>query len=222
MGRAPGGQASGTRETVARVLLAVGVVLLVGALVAGYVSHAVFNSDQFANRATAALGNEDVKALIADRITDQAVRAQADLLAARPLVRAAAEGIVGSRAFSDLFRRGARDVHRAVFARDEDTVTLTVRDVGTLLYGALQAVQPKLAMQLRDDPRYELLKRDIGSVTGDLARTAKRVRVLAAVLLVLGVAALGAGIWLSRDRRHAVFRAGSAWQPAAPWSWSRW
>jgi hypothetical protein len=196
------------REALARVLLVAGVALLLCALVAGYLSRTLFNSDQFANRATAALRNDDVKALIADRITDQAVRAQPDVLAARPLISSAAEAIVGSRAFVNLFQAGVRDVHRAIFRRDEDTVTLTVSDVGTLLHGALEAVQPKLAKQLRDDGRYELLQRDIGSVTGDLARTGRQVRFLALVLPLLAFAALAAAIWLAADRRRAVFRAG--------------
>ncbi|HEY8771422.1 MAG TPA: hypothetical protein VIM03_12830, partial [Thermoleophilaceae bacterium] len=183
------------REALARVLLVAGVALLLCALVAGYLSRTLFNSDQFANRATAALRNDDVKALIADRITDQAVRAQPDVLAARPLISSAAEAIVGSRAFVNLFQAGVRDVHRAIFRRDEDTVTLTVSDVGTLLHGALEAVQPKLAKQLRDDGRYELLQRDIGSVTGDLARTGRQVRFLALVLPLLAFAALAAAIW---------------------------
>jgi hypothetical protein len=196
------------REKLARVLLVVGVVLLLCALVAGYLSRALFNSDQFANRAGAALRNDDVRALIAERITDQAVRAQPDALAARPLISSAAEAIVGSRAFGNLFQAGVRDVHRAIFKRDEDTVTLTVSDVGTLLHGALEAVQPKLAKQLRDDGRYELLQRDIGSATADLARTGRRVRFLAFLLPLLALAALAGGIWLAADRRRAVFRAG--------------
>jgi hypothetical protein len=196
------------RATLTRVLLVVGVVLLLCALVVGYLSRALFNSDQFANRATAALRNDDVRALVADRIADQAVRAQPDAIAGRPLISSAAEAIVGSRAFGNLFQAGVRDVHRAVFKRDEDTVTLTVSDVGTLLYGALQAVQPKLAKQLRDDRRYELLRRDIGSVTGDLARIGRQVRFLALVLPLLALAALAAAIWLAADRRRAVFNAG--------------
>ena len=73
------------------------------------------------------------------------LRNQADLLAARPLIESAAAGVVGSDAFRGLFRRAVRDVHRAVFERDQDTVTLTLADVGTVVAAALAQVRPSLA-----------------------------------------------------------------------------
>src|SRR3954462_12595606 len=99
------------------------------AVLAGYARRAVVDSDQFANRATAALADDSVRTLIAERITDDVVlENRADLLAARPLTRSAAGGIGGSRAFLTLFRPAVLDVHRAVFDRDGDTVTLTIID----------------------------------------------------------------------------------------------
>ncbi len=50
------------------------------ALIAGYTRRAVVDSDQFANRATAAPRDDSVRALIAERITDDVVlENQADL-----------------------------------------------------------------------------------------------------------------------------------------------
>ena len=43
------------------------------ALVAGYVRRAAVNSDQFANRATAALRDDSVRSLVAEKITDHVV-----------------------------------------------------------------------------------------------------------------------------------------------------
>jgi hypothetical protein len=57
------------------------------ALLAGYAWRTVVDSDQFANRATAALRDESVRSLVAERIRDDVVlRRQADLLTARPLI----------------------------------------------------------------------------------------------------------------------------------------
>ena len=41
-----------------------------------------------------------------------------------------------------------RDVHRAVFQRDQNTVTLTVADVGTVLAAALEKLRPALARRV--------------------------------------------------------------------------
>src|SRR4051812_31995162 len=131
------------------MLVVLASLVLVLALVAGYARRNVINSDQFANRATAALRDSSVRGLVAERITDEVVlRRQADLLAARPIIESVTSSIVGGRAFTGLFRKAVRDVHRAVFDHDENTVTLTVQDVGTVVAAALQKLRPKLARQI--------------------------------------------------------------------------
>src|SRR5262245_24162857 len=112
------------RELGSRVLVVLASIVMVLAVVAGYARHAIVDSDQFSNRAAAALGSQDVRNLIAERVTDQVVLArQGDLLAARPLIQSIASEVVGNAAFLGLFRKAVRDVHRAVFARDRNTVT---------------------------------------------------------------------------------------------------
>jgi hypothetical protein len=132
----------------------------------------------------------------------------ADLVAFRPIIESAASGIVSSRAFTGLFRAAVRDVHRAVFDRDRDTVTLTVADVGTLLAAALEQVSPSLARRLEATERVALLSRDIGSVGGDLARLADRIRVLAIALLGLSLILAAGALALSNDRRRTVVELG--------------
>jgi hypothetical protein len=193
------------RPLAARVLVVLACVVLVLALVAGYVRLTVINSDQFANRATAALRDDSVKSLIAQKITDEVVlKNEADLLAARPIIESIAEEIVGGRAFTRLFRAAVRDVHAAVFDRDKDTVTLTVGDVGTVLAAALVKLRPSLAKQLEDSGRVSLVKRDVGSASASLARVGKTIRVLALILLVLFLLLAGGAIFVSLDRRRTV------------------
>jgi Short repeat of unknown function (DUF308) len=197
------------RRLVARALVVAASAFLVLALVAGYVRRAAVDSDQFANRATAALRDESVRALVAERVTDDVVlKNEADLITARPIIQSVASGIVGSRAFTGLFRSAVRDVHRALFDRDRDTVTLTVADVGTVLAAALERVRPSLARELESTERVALLRRDVGSVSGDLARLADRVRVLAVVLLALALALVAGALAVSRDRRRTVVELG--------------
>jgi hypothetical protein len=195
----------------ARVLLVATAVLLVAAVIAGYAWRALFDSDQFANRATAALQDPSVRELVADRVTDDLLlQAQPDLLAARPIIASAVDGIVAGEAFASLFRRAARDAHRALFHRDRDTIALTLVDVGIVAAEALQQLRPQLAAQLEADRRVSLVEGDVGGVAGDLARLAHRVRVAAFVLALLALAGGAATVALSRDRRLAVQRLGVA------------
>jgi hypothetical protein len=193
------------RQTGARVLAGAASVLLVLALVAGYARRAAFDSEQFSNRATAALQDDSVRALVAERITDDVVlERQGDLLAARPIIESVASGVVGSSAFTGLFRAAVLDVHRSVFDRARDTVTLAVGDVGTLLETALQQLRPRLAAKVESTGRAEVLRRDIGAVTGDLARVADKVRLLSVILLVLSVLLAAGALVLAPDRRRTV------------------
>jgi hypothetical protein len=198
-----------SRRLVVRALVVAASAVIALALVAGYARRAAVDSDQFANRATAALRDDGVRAVVAERITDDVVLENAaDLITARPIIQTVAAEIVGGRAFIGLFRSAVRDVHRALFDRDRDTVTLTVADVGTVLAAALEQVRPSLARKLEATERVELLERNLGSVSGDLARLADRIRVLALVLLALSVALVAGALALSRDRRRTVVELG--------------
>ena len=194
----------------ARALVVVAAVVMAFALVAGYARRSVVDSDQFANRATAALRAESVRTLIAERVTDQVVlRHQADLLAARPLIESAISGIVGGGAFSGIFRKAVRDVHRAVFARDEDTVTLTIADVGTVASAALEKLQPSIARQVRATDRVEVLDRRGRALGASVADVARAVRTVSIVLPLLALALVAGALWASPDRRRTVAEIGA-------------
>jgi hypothetical protein len=180
------------------------------ALVAGYARHAVVDSDQFANRATAALETPAVGTLISARVADELLVQEPDLLAVRPLLESVTSGVVGSGAFTGVFRSAVRDVHRALIDRDQDTVTLTLRDIGVVLAGAIQAVRPELADDLRRSGDVSLLTRDTGPLSADLIRAADRIRLLAWLLLVVAFACAGGALALSRDPRATIVALGGA------------
>ena len=191
------------------VLVVVASVAILLALLVGYVDRAAVNSDQFANRATAALRDDSVRSLVAEHVTDELVlKRQSDLLAARPVIQSVVSSVVGGRAFTGAFRSGVRDVHRAVFDRDQHTLTLTAADVGTLVAAGLEAVQPTLARRMKTTQRVEVVRRDIGSVSTKAARTADTVRLLAPLLLLLAILAAAAAVYLSADRRRTVVHLG--------------
>jgi hypothetical protein len=193
------------------MLVVLASVALVLALVAGYARRTVVDSDQFANRATAALDDDNVKSLVADKITDDVVlKNQQDLLAARPIIQSVASGIVGSRAFTSLFRSAVRDVHRALFDRDEQTVTLTVADVGTVLAAAVQQVRPSLARQVEATGNVAIVRRDVGDVGAKAVNVAETIRLLALLLALISVALVAGAIVISPRRRHTIVELGVA------------
>ena len=190
----------------ARILVAATGVLLVIAMLAGYASRVLGDSDRFADRAASALQHPDVRAVIADRVTDDVVlRANADLIAARPIIASAVSGIVAGDAFAGLFRRSLRDVHAAVYRRDEDTVTLTLVDLGTVLTAALEVIDPELATEVQARRPPTVLRDKI--VGGDLLRVSA---VLAWLAAALALAAAIAAVVVSPDRRRTVSRLGLA------------
>ncbi|HYI99918.1 MAG TPA: hypothetical protein VEX36_09635 [Thermoleophilaceae bacterium] len=199
-----------TRRRLSDVLVALTAVVLIAAAVAGYARLALLDADRFADRATASVRDDSVRTLIAERVTDEVLRQQADLLAARPVISSAIAGIVGSGPFESLFRRALLDAHHAVFARDRDTIALTLLDVGVVAGAALREVDPRIADRLEESGRITLLENRVGSVTGDLARTAERLRTLAYLLAALALAAASAALALSGDRRQTAFRLGVA------------
>jgi hypothetical protein len=195
-----------SRRRAARVLLALAAVVVGLALVADHARRTLFDADSFAGHAAAVLQDDDVRALVAQRVTDQVVlKREGDLLAARPVIEGVVSGLVGSAPFRRLFEVAVRDAHRAVFERDANTLTLTLADVGTVAAQALRVVRPKLADKLERRDAV-LLERRLGSATAGLARAADRVRRLALILTLLAVALAAAGIAVARDRREAIGR----------------
>ena len=193
----------------ARVLVVLAAVAILLALVAAYARQSAVDSDQFANRAGAALRDDSVRSLLAQKITDEVVlKNEADLIAARPIIDSVASEIIGSRAFTGLFRRAVRDVHRALFKRDKASVTLTIADVGTVLAAALEQVRPALARELPSTERVEVVRENIGSLSATLVNIAERVQILAILLIVIALV-LGAGaLIVAPDKRDTVIELG--------------
>ena len=196
------------RSAAVVTLVVLSAVALLLAVVAGYVRRAAVDSDQFANRATVALEDDSVRSLIAEQVTDEIVlKAESNLIAARPIVESVVSSVVGSRAFTDVFRSAVRDVHRAVFDRDQNTVTLTVADVGTLVGAGLQVIRPQLARRIEDEADARLVTRDIGA-SGDVARAADTVRLLAWLLAVVAIVLAAGGLVFSTNRRRTMVQLG--------------
>ena len=200
------------RGGVSLVALAiVAAVALLGALVTGYASRTLFDSDQFANRASAALADDAVSAEVARRVTDDLVlRAEGDLVGVQPVIEEAVRAVVGGGAFRSLFRSAVSDVHRAIFEQDQNTFTLTLADIGATVRGALEALAPKVARKLPGSADAAVLESDPPEIVVELVRVADDVKRLELILFALAVISAVAALGLSPDRRLTVLRFGLA------------
>ena len=179
-------------------------VALLLSLLTLYANRVLFDSDQFANHVGAAVEEPAVKDEIGRRITDGIVEAQPDLVAVRPVIQGVAAGVVGSGAFNDLLRAAVRDVHRAIFKHDKNTVTLTVADVGVVVGSALEQLAPKVAKRIRSRSTAPILDGEPPGWLLELARVADDVEALAIILLVLAIVAAAGGFALAPDWRRQV------------------
>ena len=188
-------------STALGVLAAVALLL---SLLTLYANRVLFDSDQFANHVGAAVEEPAVKDEIGRRITTGIVDAQPDLVAFRPVIQGAAAGVVGTGAFNDLLRAAVRDLHRAIFKHDKDTVALTVADAGVVVSSALERFAPKVAKQIRSKSPVPILDGDPPEWLLELARVADEVEALAVILLVLAIVAAAGGLALAPDWRRQV------------------
>jgi hypothetical protein len=201
---------SGARRIWSAALGALAAVALLLSVLALYANRVLFDSDQFANHVGAAVEEPAVKAEIGRRITDGIVEAQPDLVGVRPIIDGVAAGVVGTRAFNDLLRAAVRDVHRALFKQDENTVTLTVSDVGVVVSAALERFAPKVARQIRGRATAPILDGEPPAWMLELARVSADVEALAVILLVLAIVAGAGGFVLAPDWRRQISLLGVA------------
>src|ERR671919_2081758 len=159
------------RSAASLVLAILASVALLGALATDYASRALFDSDNFANRAAVALEDDALDAEIGRRVTDDLIlNAERNLIGARPVIEQVVSSVVGTGAFQSLFRSAVGDVHRSIFSGDQNTVTLTIADLGATIRGAVQAINPKLAKKIPGGSDIEVLQSDPPDVLVDLVQ----------------------------------------------------
>ena len=191
------------RELLARVLLFVSAVLIVAAVVAGYVRYELLSERHFSDRAAAALADPDVRTVLSREITDRVILpSEPDLVSAKPLIESAVAGLTGSPPFVALFEDGVRRVHGALLSGDDSRLRLDLRDMGVLVQSALVHLPISGVDRIRDDVGLRLTA--VNSVTETTAEIAHRLRVLSFLLIVVALATAAVAIGLARDWRRAV------------------
>jgi short repeat uncharacterized protein DUF308 len=191
------------RELLARVLLFCAAVLVVAAVVAGYVRYELLSRTHFSDRAAAALSDSDVRAVLSREITDRVVlRSAPDLVSAKPLIESAVAGIAGTPPFLELFEDSVREVHGALLSGDDSRVLLDLEDAGVLVQSALGRLPVRGLDRIQADVALRLTF--VNRVTQTAAETAQRLRMLSLLLIVAAVVTAAAGIALAAQWRRAV------------------
>lgn len=193
------------------ILVALSILAFLGAGITGYAADALFESDEFAERASSVLGEDAVRQEIATRVTDDLViGADANLVAVRPLIEGLVSDVVGGGAFQSLFRKAAADVHRAFLEEDQNTATFTLLDIGAAVRGAVAAIKPNLAKKIGAKSDADLAELEPPQALTEATRIAHDVKVANWVLLALSVVFAAAALWRSPDRRRTIVTLGVA------------
>ena len=188
------------------LLLVIGALLLFAALFALWAADALVDSDGFTERAVRALDDEDVQAFVSNFLVEDLIeQGEPSLIAGRPLLEAAVQAVIGSAAFEQLYETALRQTHRTLFS--DEPIVLQLVDASISVEVTLARFNPELAQSLPslDSAVIELADSEYVDTTLSIART---IRVLAAVLPLLALAAFAASWAVARGRRRALIRIG--------------
>jgi len=206
------GRSSHSVRTTASIVLAVlgGVLALIGAVLL-YARTDIIDQDRFAQHASEALADDEVREVVATEIVVQlAERGSADLVAARPLLQSVVDTVIETRQFRTIFSQAAEEANRLLFVRDKSNVAVDLADSVEIVRFALRSVQPELADQIPEDVQVELAKLGSQDFAKKTLAVAGDIRLLGIVAPLLAVLALIASIVVSPDRRAGVLRAAVA------------
>ena len=188
------------------LLLAAGALLLFAALFALWAADALVDSDGFTERAVRALDDDDVQQFVSNFLVEELIE-QGDpgLIAARPLLEAAVQAVIGTAAFEQLYKTALLQTHRALFS--DEPIVLQLVDASISVEVTLARFNPELADSLPslDSAVIELADSEYVDTTLGIARG---IRFLAGALPLLALAAFAASWAIARGRRRALMRIG--------------
>jgi hypothetical protein len=126
------------RRTAAGWLLVVMASVSAGAgLVAAWADSSLASSSGFADRATAALAEDEVNDLLANRLVDRFAADTRLATSARPVAVGLADAVLESDQFAGVFRAAVRTAHEQLVADRDSSVTLALADAAPLVLPAL-------------------------------------------------------------------------------------
>ncbi len=190
------------RQALATLLAVVAALAAVGGAAAWLLRDAVVERRGFTDRALQTLEHEPVRRAVGDELTAQVLARLPDGVVPADQVAAAVDRAIDTRAFRRAFRRGAADVHDALFTGGDGTTTLRID-----LAGVLAELDPRLAAIAPAAGDGRLITVSTDRLPIETARAGDLLRTLAGVLPPLACFALAAALVVATDRRRALLAA---------------
>ncbi|HET9387512.1 MAG TPA: hypothetical protein VFO67_20415, partial [Gemmatimonadales bacterium] len=187
------------------------------AFIVGGAARGIIRPDPFARRLAGALSDERVSRYVAARITDAIIEQRPNLVSVRSIIEPSVGTVVASAPFRAVVRTSARAAHRSLFESGKNVV-LSLPDVAVLVRSALTRANPELASKIPPS-----IEASLASSEAEQAFTrfitawglVGRILWAAWIVLILGLGAFVAGIWVAPDRQNALVRTGAAFGAVA-------
>jgi hypothetical protein len=193
---------------IASVALAIlGALLLVAGLLAFYAREEILEPEPFADRAVAALEDDNVRDFVGDQIVVTIIDSgSTDLLAARPLLETVVRTAIDTESFERLFRRAAFEANRVLFERERKSVAFELSDVSQVVRFGLERLSPELADEVPQEIDLALLRLKEREFARETLAVADDVRILGIVLPIAALALFALAVIVAPDRRVGVLR----------------
>lgn len=201
------------KRLLSRALAALAVLAALVASLAAYAEETLFDSTAFSNRAVSVLDDEAVQQQLASEITDGVIEAAPNAVAVRPLLESVAGQVVRSRALQSLLAGGVADVHATVINGNEDTLVVTLENVGVLIRQGLRAAAPSLPKGVSASLDVPVFNGGDGEGEGiviDAAQFANDLKIGQWLALAVALAAALGSVALAPTRLAGIRRLGRA------------
>ncbi len=193
------------RARLSRTLLIVGALATFLAVTAGYTRAALFDSQNFGDRAVDAVRAEPVRAAIAKAFTDELIHQEPQLISARPVLISGAESVLQSRASGGVISRAARDVHRGLLTADEPSIVVDLADLSVLVRAYLQTTGNEVDLSRLERAPQELATTLSSRTLGThAAQVATRLSWIALVGPFIALLAFAGAVATGGDRRRSL------------------
>jgi len=171
-----------------------------------YAREELLNAHAFADRTVSALAKEPVRRVVSREIVVQVIdQSSPDLIAARPLITSVVDTLAGTQQFRGAIHLVAEQANRLLFDRGGNAV-FDIADAGTVVISALRTLSPTIAAKIPKNIDGKLLDLRRQSFAVRTLRIADKVRLLALVLPLLGLALIALAVAVAPSRRQAVTR----------------
>jgi hypothetical protein len=199
-----------TRRILSVLALAISAGLLFVADGVRYFDRNVVDSSKFADRGTKALEDDAVREELVGEIVKRAERRDPPLARRRAEVEVAADGMVATQEFRNIWRASVLELHRFAFDDRDTRLLLALRNLGGPLAKAADRVDPPLEVNIRPgfDARVGEFSKEADRALNGAREFSQHAGGLADITLLLGLASLALALYFPTDRLRALTRVG--------------